>query len=495
MTFAPTIGPAGEPPSRFSEPSSPVVRRGGRTYFVASLVSQVSALVRSIVLARLLGPEQMGLAQTLVVTASFFDQISDTGADRFLIQDRDGDTTEVQKVVQLAYVGRGLMIALGLLIVAIPVSHFFNAPRLAAGLAVFTVSPLIFGFLHLDMRRAQRWHDFRSEAVCMMVSEFTGLIATAIAAWLTRDFTAILYGLITRALVQVIVSHLRAERPYALGWDRSHGARLARFAGPLMVSGLMLFIGSQGDRVMVGKMLGIAALGRYSVIILLIYYPSALLLRYIHAVYMPMVAAMRDDPAGRDRVSDRLGGQTQLLALGMAVGFALVAPLVVPWLYGRRYAESALVIALIGILQSTRFLINWPTTVALAMGQSRTVLISNASRLLVFPGAWIGFHVWHGLMGVVCGFLGGEVVSIAVALVLVNRDTDSSPRHGFDRFGLFLLTAGAIVGWNLAWPRLALVTGAAAACGTMALIAVCLLREKQTIRDLLQAVSRQVRRG
>ena len=232
-------------------------RQGGRLYFFASLVAQASALLRYVVLARLLGPEQLGLAAALNVTAAFFELISDTGGDRFLIQDRHGETAQVQKLVQLVYVGRGLLVAASLVIFAVPIANFSNTPQLAKGLALIALSPLISGFFHLNVRRAQRGHDFRSEAICMIASESAGLVATVIGAWVTRDFTAVVYGVITRAIVVVLASHIQAKRPYRLGWDSEHAPRLARFAAPLMLNGLMIFIASQSDRVFVGSQLGV----------------------------------------------------------------------------------------------------------------------------------------------------------------------------------------------------------------------------------------------
>jgi O-antigen/teichoic acid export membrane protein len=320
--------PSSPSPDRVTVETTPA-RRGSKLYLVASAIAQGSALLRYVALARFLGPEQLGLSATLVLTAAFFDLISETGSDRFLIQDAAGNEPEVQKLVQLVYVGRGLMIAACLVIFSIPIAAFYKAPRIAGGLACLALSPLIMGFLHLDQRRTQRQLDFRGEAVSLIAGETVGVIATVLAAWLTRDFTAILYGLIARASMIVVVSHIRARRPYRLGWSRVHGVRLSRFAAPLMLSGLMLFIGSQGDRVVVANQLGIKALGQYSAVLLLIYYPSAMILRYMHAIYMPMIAAARSNLAEFTRVNQLLGSQTILLASAMSVGFAIVAPLAV----------------------------------------------------------------------------------------------------------------------------------------------------------------------
>lgn len=435
----------------------PIRRRGGSIYFAATFFAQACALLRYIVMARLLGPEQLGLAATLVLTGSFFDLISDTGSDRFLIQDRHGGTTQVQNLTQLVGMSRGVITAACLVTFSVPIAYFYHQPRLAGGFAVLAIAPFTLGFLNLDIRRQQRTHDFRSQAISMLAAELSGLVATITAAWVVRDFTAILYGLITRAVVLVLVSHLRSERPFRPAWSREHAPRLARFAAPLMLNGFMLFIVSQGDRVIVGNQLGAKALGFYSSVFLLIYYPTALLAEYIHAMYIPMIAAQRDSRLGRNSVCDDLGAKTFLLGILMAVGFAIAAPTLVPILFGRRFGQSSLLVGLIGILQVARFLISWPTTTALAIGRSDTVLVSNLAQLIAFAGAFIGLWLIGGLGGVVVGFILGELIAIAVALILLNRNMDRGPLHGFDRLLAFTCVCGAIVGWNLAlgsggWP-------------------------------------------
>ncbi|MGH7023394.1 MAG: oligosaccharide flippase family protein [Caulobacteraceae bacterium] len=477
---------AGESMVAISRPA----RKGARLYLSASLTAQAMALVRYVVLARLLGPEQLGLAATLIVTASFFDMISDTGADRFLIQDREGDSEPIQKLVQLVYVTRGSMIAIALAIFAIPLAALYKQPVLAAGFAFLGIARFIRGFLHLDMRRAQRTNDFGPEAKCIIASEVIGLVVMVAAAWFTRSFTAVVWGIIARACVAVVLSHLLAKRRYAIGWDRADAPRLIRFSLPLMISGLMLFIGSQGDRVVVADWLGTKMLGEYSAVLLLIYYPAALVSGYVHALFVPMVAAERDDPERRDKVIEFLGGQTLLLGIGMCAGFALVAPLAVTVLYGHRYTQSALLVALIGILQSTRFLIVWPTTVNLSLGRTRPVLVSNIVRFLAYPGAFVGVYLMGGLAGLVAGFAAGELIAIAAGVVLMNRGAGRAWLAEFDRLAAFALTCGLAVGWNLALARASTMAEIALAVASIALGAWIARREREVIAEAVTLARR-----
>jgi len=431
-----------------STDAAPPPRRGARSYLVASSVSQIAALLRYVCLARLLGPEQLGIAATLILTASFFDLISDTAADRFLIQDVDGELASLQKMVQLVLAGRGVGIAIAMALFAWPLAYFYKAPVLAPALIVLGFSPLIAGFIHLDMRRAQRGNDFRAESVSAMVSETAGLAATLIAAYLTRSFTAVLYGLIVRSLVLVLCSHLFSERRYGFGYSREHGQRLAKFSAPLMLSGLVLFLGNQGDRVLIGRTIGFAGLGQYSAILLSIYYPSTTLYKYIHTLYIPLIANARNEPGRAAQINSTLSSMTLLLALCMSAGFALVAPPMVPILYGHAFAQNALIIASVGVLQSTRFLNLWPTTIALATGRSVVILANNMLRLIAWPAALVCVAVTKDVFAIVLGFVFGEFVAFVLALLLLNRIQKSRLFQGFDRLGIFVMASTVIIGWT-----------------------------------------------
>jgi O-antigen/teichoic acid export membrane protein len=466
-------------------------RKGSRLYISATVSTQIASLLRYVILAHLLGPEQIGLVAAMTVSASFFDLISDTGADRFLIQDREGGTAAVQNLVQLVYVGRGILLTICLGICANPIARFYDSPQLTTGIITIAAAPLILGLLHLDVRRCQREHDFQPEAICIIATEVAGLIVTTAAAWLTLDFTAAAYGILARSAVRVAASHLLARRPYRLAWASEHAPRLARFSIPLTLNGLLLFILSQGDRVIVGREIGITALGYYSTISLMIYCPASAIASYVHSIFVPMISARRDSRIDQNRIDNHLGGLMLLLALLMAAGFAAAAPAVVPFLFGVRFAQPALPFALIGVLQAARFLLNWPSTTALAMGRSTVVLASNLAHLFIFPSVFAGIFLIGGLNGVISGFVGAELFAIAVALVLLNRAMGRGRFHGFGRFITFVLTCSAVVGWNFAlrtdsWPMVSFMI-----MGSVALL-LWLGHSERTVINAAFALTRDV---
>ncbi len=224
--------------------------------------------------------------------------------------------------------------------------------------------------------------------------------------------------------------------------------------------------------------------------LLLIYYPSQTVARYVAALNLPRIAAKRDDGAQFSKAADTLGGQSLLLGLVMIAGFALVAPTAVTLLDGRAFAEAADVVALIGIMQVTRFLRAWPTTTALAMGRSHIVLANTVIRLISLPAGVLGVAVIGGLQGVTLGFAVGEGLALAGAILLLNWASGNRLLHDFDRLAIFAAGGGAV----LAWVRLvanptplgtALTIG-----GTAALLAWIAVRERETLAEAGRAALR-----
>src|SRR3546814_20516133 len=115
----------------------------------------------------------------------------------------------------------------------------------------------------------------------------------------------------------VIMSHAVARQRYAAGYAREYAPRLARFAWPLIINGLLIFIAGQGDRIFISNQLGVAELGHYSAVILLIFYPSGLLIRFMITMYLPCISSLQANPPASERVDRALVSQTILLPKAM----------------------------------------------------------------------------------------------------------------------------------------------------------------------------------
>lgn len=408
-------------------------------------IAQIAALARYVLLARLLGPEQLGLAATLILTAQFFEAVTEGGLDRFLVQARAGNLGSVNRTVHTMLAVRGVTIALGIAASSAFVANHYHNDVLRRALLLLALSPAIGGFVHFDFRRVQRRFRFGPEGVVISTSETAALLTTIVVALLTRSFIAVAAGLIVRSAVIVAVSHILARRRYAFGISRLHAPEIVKFGFPLMINGLLLFLGGQGDRLFIGNMIGLSDLGRYSAIILLIYYPATLVGRFLQSVNVPAIAAARDNMVNRKRLYDGVAGTFTVMSIFMMAGFAVVAPMVVPRLFGTRFNQPALLIALIGALQALRFLRLWPATVAMATGHSKFVMWSSITRLIAFPAAFLVTRQVPGLAPIVIIFGVAELLAVLVSLLQLHRAGLGGGRRDWLRLALLSIAMIAIL--------------------------------------------------
>lgn len=459
--------------------------RGAKIYFAANLVAQASALLRYVLLSRLLGPAELGLAAMLILTAQFFESVTDTAADRFIVQDADGDSPRMQKTVQLALFGRGALLAGALVVTGLGMKLLDPGSAFALSIAAMALSPLIGGLVNLDFYRFQRDGDFRAASITQGAAEVCSLIATGIAAYITRDHTAIIYGLAVRSLATVLISQIVAKRRYGWGYSRPEAITFRRFALPLFLNGLLLFLGGQGDRLLVG-FLGAAELGKYSAIMLLIYYPANMLSRYMANIYLPQVAAARGDAQAFNRVGRALGARTLLLSVGMIAGFTLVGPVVAPLLFGHQYAQRPEVFALLAALEGARFLRLWPVTMALAEGRTTIAMFDNASRLLALPLAAVGLLLTRSLEVVLIGFVIGEYLALVTTLALLTRATHVSLVRESGRLVMLAIVSGLALGWAWAVTTYNVVLMITLLVASVLAVGQLIRMEKPTITELLQ---------
>nr|WP_181919357.1 oligosaccharide flippase family protein [Alkalilimnicola ehrlichii] len=150
--------------------------------------------------------------------------------------------------------------------------------------------PIIDGMKHIDYVRFHRKLSFwRSVVVRELPQLFTLLACIPLGMWL-GDYRVMLYVLILYGLSYTVLSHLVAKRPYQMAWDSTFIRKIFSFGAPLLLNGFLLFFILQGDRAIVGSVLGPEALGLFSAAYMLTFTSSALVTNVMQTVLLPVLS-------------------------------------------------------------------------------------------------------------------------------------------------------------------------------------------------------------
>lgn len=349
---------------------------------------------RNIIIARLLGVEDYGVASTFVVFLSFIELAADIGLDRFIIQDRRGEDPRFVAAVYALLLMRGIALSLLLLILAGPAARLLGFPELAWAYRILAVAPLLHALAHPDMIRYQRQMRFAP----MLKAEVGAVAATLFVMWpLTLwlgDYRVMLIVMLLEYGLRTLASHWLAERPLRVTWDGHVAGTALRFGWPLLLSGIVVFGTLQGDRIIVANTFGAYDLGLFSAGLTLAMAPSLLAGNVAGSFFLPLLAGVQDDNT-QFQARAQLAIQLTMLAGGIVmIAFVVAGPAVFVYLFGDAYKPGATISTILGMAFAFRLIRAGPMTVVLAKGQTYALLTTNLVRVMELPIA-VGL-AYHG---------------------------------------------------------------------------------------------------
>lgn len=353
--------------------------RTSLTIAFSSGINVACFFVRSIVLARLIGPHDFGVAVVMLSVYAAAEMLTDMGWEKYLVSSSD-DPRRSQTIVHSLRLGLGGVMAVATIMLAAPIAHLIDVPAAAPAIAALSVPMLIRCLTHMDYKALQRDFRYTGEASVESARGIFDLLGAIAFGLLLGDYWAMAGALTCGAVAACIVSHALARQRYRLGWSAGEGGKIWRFGRPLMANGLMLYAAGQSDRFIVGALFSPATLASYSAGLSLIAGPQAVANRAIALVTLPRLSHALRHGGYRSMFA-----RTGYLALGsglvITIPIALLGPALVPLVYGPGFHPDPLVLVLLCVAQSMIILRSWIDSALIARGLTNAVPFGNLPRI------------------------------------------------------------------------------------------------------------------
>lgn len=403
--------------------------KGSFELSVGQALTYGCSFVRLAILARILDKADLGVAATFSITIVLLEMISNISLNRLVVQSKEGDSSSFQGMLHLLEASRGLLNAAVLFILAWPISHFFKIPEARWAFQSLAVVPLLRGFVHLDINRLEREMNFRPRIVAEVIPQI--LITAAVwpmAAWL-KDYSALLWLLLAMAAFTLAASHLTAKRSYRWSWENSYLAEVLRFGWPLMLNGLLLYLVSQGDRLLVGNQYNMESLAVYTVAASLALTPGEVL-RYINrSVMLPLLAGLQGLPLQFRKAYAQCGEVLTILSGLLTGSLVIMGEAVLVVVFSDKYASGGPLIIPFAIAGGLWIMRSGPTTAAMALGDTRTVMTATLVRSLGLALAAVAVIAGLPLVWIAWSAVLGEFLALSAAIrMLAVHDEETATR-------------------------------------------------------------------
>lgn len=366
---------------------------GSAAAWLVPLACECAALLRSVILARLLGPEELGKVMILALALRLVEMTSDFSIERLMAQAPDGGSTRFQRAMHGAALLRGGALAVIVLVISLPMALVFSGGPQASSFALLALAPVMRGLVHLDYRRWERGFDYRGLLIVEGGAAAVMLAVTPLAAFAIADHRALIPVVLAQGVAQLVLSHRFARRRWRLSFERKALSRLISFGTPLLANSVLMFLTFHADRMIIAGFYDWADVGRYCIALQLALLPAQIAGRAAASLLAPTfrraLAADNIHAASAPAIRGYI-----LLGAAFLLGYGLLAEPVIILIYGPDFAIGGALIWALGAAAAVRIARTPLSQLAVALGRTgvpaRANLLRASAVLFAFVAAWSG---------------------------------------------------------------------------------------------------------
>lgn len=246
-------------------------------------------------LARLLSPADFGILAMANVWLLFIQVLSELGFGAALIQKRQV-TDEYCSSVFFVNVGMGLILTLAGWGLSGPCALFFSNPRVQPVMAALSVGVLINSFSLTQVAINQKRLNFKALALRdVSAVVLGGVLGVTAAVGGLGVWSLVVQSLTTNLLRAIVIWRLSEWRPHVREFSVAHVRELWGYGSQIFAFNVFKFFAQNADKLVIGHLLGAAALGLYSFAFTIVVQPVAILVGAIGVYLFPRFSLLQDE--------------------------------------------------------------------------------------------------------------------------------------------------------------------------------------------------------
>lgn len=374
--------------------------------------------VSTIVLARLLVPADFGLVALGTTMLAIVNAVTNLSLSQALVHHRNPTDDHFHAAWTMG-AARGLLIGLLFSAAAIPASRFYGDPRLAGVMHALGFSVFLSGLVNPRRIMLQKdlvfWQDF----VLNVSQKLIGVVVSVAIALIWRNYWALVLGTIAGQVANVLISY--TVLPFRPRPVLKHLRELWSFSAWLTMSQVINTINWRFDQLLIGKFLGKADLGYYTVGSNLALLPTREATLPLTQTLFPAFSRLADDPERLRKAYQRAQAMVTAIALPAGVGVALVARPLVELAMSPKWLPAVAVIQALASVFALQTLGTLSQPLGMALGRTRLLFTRDTQLFFIrLPFIIAGMYL-YGLQGMVLARVLTGTLAIGANLMIVRK--------------------------------------------------------------------------
>ena len=322
--------------------------RGASWSFIDNFVTIGITFVVSIILARILSPEEFGLIGIITIFISVFNSIVDCGFSSALIRKTNIRNIDYSTIFIFNIVFSVLLAAL--LCVCSPlIANYFGQTELDLLLKIMSVIVIINGVSIVQNTILVRNIDFKTQARNSLIASFiSGVVSIVLALFGFGVWSLAIQQILKQLINSIMLWGFTTWRP-KFEFSVSSFKEQFSFGWKLLMSGIIDTIWNEIYTVVIGKCYSAATLGQYSKSVQFKNLFSNNLTFIVQRVYYPMLSSIKDDYDKLLEISRRVTKATMFVAIMLMLFVSATSDEIILTLIGDKWLDAAKYLRIISL--------------------------------------------------------------------------------------------------------------------------------------------------
>lgn len=322
--------------------------RGGAVTLASQGVKFLTSMVATVILARLLTPQDYGLIAMVAILINFVSMFQYMGLSTATIKWAE---LNHQQVSTLFWLNMALSTAIMLVTLATAplLAWFYGEPRLIWITVGYAISIMFTGLYIQHEAILSRQMRFGALAIIEIVSILIALSAAIVAAWFGAGYWALLLNQLVMTLVTVAGAWLACRWRPGLPVRGSGVRSMLSFGGALTGFNVTTFFARNLDNALIGKFWGAQQLGVYSRAYQMLLMPMQQINAPLVAVAVPALSRLVDFPERYRAAYLKILEKISIISMPGVVFMIATSDWLILFLLGPQWRGTARIFALLGL--------------------------------------------------------------------------------------------------------------------------------------------------
>ena len=389
--------------------------------FLRESVSEILVFPTSMVLARILSPTEFGVAAAAAFFIQLAARLAELGFNAALVRAKKVEPIHLSTVFVVQLVMGAL--TFGVLVAISPiVGRFYDLPDPGFVLPISAISFLIGPFGAVPAALLQRNMEFRKSATVDWAQLVAMSLTSLVLALLGFSYMSIIYARLSAAAMATGMRVYYARWRPSVRYSREALAEILPSGAGFFVKRLLDYSAQNGDNLVVGRVMGLGALGLYDK-------AYSTMNRFLvrmntggPGVMFRIFAVIHEEPERFRRAYRKVMLSSSMMGFPIFTMLAVMAPQVIDVMFGPKWGGAALPFALLCASGALKLLTSYASAATQAAGQIWSEVWRQTLYIALIVGGIASVRS-YGPTGAAAAVLAATAIMTVLMHLLLQRVT------------------------------------------------------------------------